>query len=283
MRNKIGSLFLIFLFIAGIQIDTMGQGTPVITNHLSQQMENTAAGDMIRINITLAERIETFAGVEIPNPSTDGLLPVVLNTYRRMEPRVRDAGHGIKMVAARGPLTVATHLMGVGNFLLALKLQPAETHALLKVTTTLVRTWLEAQAEVLSDVEGIMVLDDIAGFVSPKDYLEFAHPYLAEIFSAFPRAVKVFHNDTDNPVSYKYLAELGVHIFNFTHLKPIEKVRDLVGPKICLMGNVSPLEVLAQGTPDQVRAETRRCLDAHPGRAGLLLSAGGGISRTGGG
>ena len=48
---------MIFLLIAGIQIHTMGQGTPVITDHLSQQMENTAAGDLIRINITLAERI----------------------------------------------------------------------------------------------------------------------------------------------------------------------------------------------------------------------------------
>jgi len=226
----------------------------------------------------MVESIETLADFEVPNPLTDGLLPVILNTYRRMEPRVRDAGHGIKMVAARGPLTLATHLMGVGNFLLALKLQPVETHALLKVTTTLVRSWLEAQAEVLSEVEGIMVLDDIAGFVSPKDYLEFAHPYLKEIFSAFPGAVKVFHNDTDNPVSYKYLSDLGIHIFNFTHLQPIEKVRELVGPEVCLMGNVSPLEVLAQGTPDRVREETSRCLNAHPGRAGLLLSAGGGVS-----
>lgn len=226
----------------------------------------------------MAESMEALAGIEVPDPRTDGLLPVILNAYRRMEPRVRDAGHVVRMVAARGPLTLATHLMGVGNFLLALKLQPAQTHALLKVTTTLVRTWLEAQAEALSAVEGVMVLDDIAGFISPKDYLEFAHPYLNEVFSAFPGAVKVFHNDTDNPVSYRYLSDLGIHIFNFTHLQPLEKVRELVGPKVCLMGNVSPLEILAQGTPEQVREETQRCLQAHPGRSGLLLSAGGGVS-----
>ena len=76
---------------------------------------------------------------------------------------MKDAGHVRKMVAARGPLTLATHLMGVTEFLLALKLNPAETHRLLKMTTTLVRTWLEAQAAALSEVEGIMVLDDIAG------------------------------------------------------------------------------------------------------------------------
>ena len=123
-----------------------------------------------------------------------------------------------------------------------------------------------------------MVLDDIAGFVSPKDYLEFAHPYLKEIFAAFPGAVKVFHNDTDNPVSYRHLEDLGIHIFNFTHLQPIEKVRELVGSKVCLMGNVPPLEVLVRGTPDDVGAAAKRCLQAHHGRSGLLLSAGGGVS-----
>ncbi|MCX6903961.1 MAG: uroporphyrinogen decarboxylase family protein, partial [Verrucomicrobia bacterium] len=184
-----------------------------------------------------------------PNPLTDGLMPLMLNLYRRLEPRVLDAGHVIKVVAARGPLTVATHLMGVSNFLLGLKLEPAATHRLLKLTTTLVRQWLEAQAAALKEVEGILVLDDIAGFVSPKDYLEFAHPYLKEVFDAFPGALKIFHDDTDNVVPFRHLRDLGIHIFNFTHLQPIAKVRELVGPTLCLMGNVPPLEVLTQGTP----------------------------------
>ena len=59
--------------------------------------------------------------------------------------------------------------------------------------------------------------------------------------------MKLFHNDTDNPVSFGCYAELGIHVFNFTHLQPLDKVRELVGPEMCLMGNVPPLEVLAQG------------------------------------
>ena len=226
----------------------------------------------------LISGIEELERISAPDPQTDGLMPIILNLYRRLESRVNDAGHVIKMVAARGPLTVATHLMGVTSFLLGLKLDAASTHRVLRTTTTLVRNWLEAQAAALKEVEGILVLDDIAGFLSPKDYLEFAHPYLKEIFDAFPRALKVFHNDTDNPVSYRYLADLGIHSFNFTHLQPLAQVRELVGPQICLIGNVPPLEVLAQGTRDDVLRAARACLDAHPSRRGLILSAGGGTS-----
>jgi uroporphyrinogen decarboxylase len=218
------------------------------------------------------------ARLTTPNPLTDGFMPLILNWYRFLEPRIEDAGEVVKVVAARGPLTVATHLMGVTNFLLGLKLDPAGTHDLLRKTTTLVRNWLEAQAGALHAVEGILVLDDIAGFLSLKDYRQFAHPYLKEIFDAFPVPVKIFHNDTDNPVSFTELSDLGIHLFNFTHLQPLAKVREQVGPSICLMGNVPPLDVLVRGDRAAVVDAARACLQTHEGRPGLLLSAGGGTS-----
>ena len=221
--------------------------------------------------------VEELDRIQPPNPHSDGWMPVILNYYRWLQPRAEDAGHPIVMVAARGPLTVASHLMGVGNFLVGLKLYPTETHRLLRITTTLVRDWLEAQAEALRSIEAIMVLDDIAGFLSPQDYLTFGGPYLQEIFAAFPGLVKFFHNDTENPASFPYLRELGIDVFNFTHLRPLAKVRELVGPDICLMGNVPPLDVLARGTPDSVTEAARECLREHPGPR-LILSAGGGTS-----
>ena len=213
-----------------------------------------------------------------PNPLTDGLMPSILALYKHLEPRVNDAGHLIKIVAARGPLAVASHLMGVTELLLGLKIDPGKTHRLLSLVTAAVKHWLEAQAGVLKHVEAIMVLDDLVGFLSPKDYLEFAHPYLKEIFDAFPQAIKILHNDTHNPSSYPYLCELPVHIFNFTHLTGIGQARQLVGPSVCLMGNISPLDVLYQGSPKLVFETVARCLEAHPGRTGLIVSAGGGVS-----
>ena len=161
-----------------------------------------------------------------------------------MEPRVHDAGHVIKVVAARGPMATATHLMGATNFIKCLRKQPQKTHQLLKLTTKFVKDWLDAQINALDNVEGIMVLDDLIGFVGPKDYAEFVHPYFSEIFGAFPSMVKFLHNDMDNPTSFEYLREWPIDIFNFSHKIDIAKTRELVGPDICLMGNVAPLGIL---------------------------------------
>jgi uroporphyrinogen-III decarboxylase len=226
----------------------------------------------------LTADIQDLCSLIPPDPRHDGLLPIILNYYRRLQPRIEEAGHVLKIIAARGPLVLATHLLGVSEFLLAMKTDPDATHQLLRTTTALVRTWLEAQAETLGDVEGVLLLDDIVGFLSLPDYRQFAHPYLSEIFQAFPEALKLFHNDTNNPASFGCYAELGIRVFNFSHLQPLDKVRDLVGPEMCLMGNVPPLEVLSRGTPDLVRQGVAECRRAHRSTQGWLLSAGGGTS-----
>lgn len=227
--------------------------------------------------IPSADDMDVVNQIQVPNPKTDGLLPFVLNLYRNMEPKINDAGESIKIVAGRGPLAIGTHLMGLTEFLVGMKLDPDNMHKLLKLTTTLVKNWLEAQAVVLSEVEGILVLDDIVGFLSKDDYMEFAHPYLKEIFDAFPNTVKIYHNDTDGDAYYDSLEDLGVNIFNFTHLKTIAEVRSKVGDKVCLLGNIPPLEELVQGTPDSVKASTKKCLE-DAGDRGIILSAGGGAS-----
>ncbi len=225
----------------------------------------------IASDIALAEQLVQ------PNPLRDGLMPLVLAQYRHALPRVRAEGMDIRMVAARGPLAVASHLFGLTEFLVGLKTEPAMTHRLLRMTTKLARDWLSAQAEALPAAEGILVLDDVIGFLSREDYQEFAHPYLKEIFS-LPAAVKILHNDTDSPVCYEFLGDLGINAFNFTHLQCLRDVRSRVGDSVCLMGNVPPRDVLAQGNPETVVDHARRCLSENAGHPAFLLSAGGGVS-----
>ena len=50
-----------------------------------------------------------------------------------------------------------------------------------------------------------------------------------------------------------------------------------MGDRMCLMGNVNPLEVAVRGTPDDVRMETLEILEASGGE-GIILSVGGGVS-----
>jgi uroporphyrinogen decarboxylase len=127
-------------------------------------------------------------------------------------------------------------------------------------------------------VEGILVLDDIVGFLSPKQYAEFAHPYLQKVFSSFPASwVKVYHNDARIGPFLEELAQVGFDVLNFSHMLDISEARTRTGGNICLMGNVPPLEIGVRGTPAEVRAATLDVLRKTGGQ-GIILSVGGGVS-----
>ncbi len=76
-----------------------------------------------------------------------------------------------------------------------------------------------------------------------------------------------------------HLPDCGFNVLNWGKQKDIAEVKARVGDRMCLMGNVSPLEVGVRGTPEEVRAATLEVLEKG-GDRGLILSVGGGTSPT---
>jgi len=225
------------------------------------------------------KRLEDAEGMAPPNPLTDGLMPFVLRLYRRHKPRILDAGFTIPVVAARGPLCLASFLRGVSEFMLDTVENPEAVHSLLAMCTRTVIDWLTAQAEAVGDtVEGILVLDDIVGFLSGPAYKEFAEPYLQQICAAFPKEwVKVYHNDANVRPFMSELGNTGFDALNWSHRIDAVDLRAKTGGKLCLMGNVPPLDVGVRGTPEMVRSSAADLM-ARTGGKGLILSLGGGVS-----
>jgi uroporphyrinogen decarboxylase len=222
--------------------------------------------------------LAALADVEPPDPQRHGLMPLVLQRYADAERRLSPEGMNVKIVAARGPLTLASWLLGVSDLMIALKLQPEAVGRLLDVLTDTTIAWLRAQLGVLRAPEGILVLDDIVGMLSPKMFEQFVRPYFSCIFSAFEGLIRVYHNDTPCQHLIKPMATLGFDVFNFSHEMDMATVQAKM-PGVALMGNVPPLDVMARGLPEQVEAWACACIGTfRAGGSGLILSAGGGVS-----
>ena len=220
--------------------------------------------------------LATLAGFEPPDPQRHGLMPLLLQLYANAERRLAPEGMNIKMVAARGPLAIAGWMLSITELLVALKTEPETCARIMDMLTTTIIEWLRAQLGVLNAPEGILLLDDIVGMVSPKMFDQWVRPYYAKIFAAFDGKLKVFHNDTPCPRLLEPMATLGFDVFNFSHETDIAEVQTKM-PNTILMGNVPPLDLMVRGTPDQVEAWARECVRKTGGR-NLVLSAGGGVS-----
>ena len=222
--------------------------------------------------------ISALLDLGVPNPETDGVMPIALRQSERMKNDLEARGLAPRMVAARGPLAVASHLMGVTEFLMATQLDLDNCLHLLENVTDLCIRWLRCQLERIENPLAILVLDDVVGMMGPDDAEKFALPFLRRIFEEFPDLVHIFHNDTPNDSVYPGLSTVGVDVFNLSHEVDISRARSLLGSQIVLMGNIPPVDVLVRGSTDQVRKETEKMLEKACEFGPLLISAGGGVS-----
>jgi uroporphyrinogen decarboxylase len=220
---------------------------------------------------------EKMTGLIKPNVRTDGLLPLMINRLKIMEPRIREEGHEIRFAVSRGPFNIASFLMGATEFMLAMMTHPEETRQLLQTITEFTVEWLSYQKECFPTIDGIMILDDLIGFVGEPECTDFAVPFLKEIYGAFRAKVNFFHNDSDGLVIGNHLAGIGVNLYNFSFKHSMHDMRTACGESVVLLGNIPPRDVLASGTAEAVREAVRKSYTSIENKQRIMWSGGGGV------
>ena len=222
------------------------------------------------------EDIDQFPEYEV---DADAFAAMTLHRIKMQKQRIFDHGYTLPMITSRGPLCTAGFVRSTTSLMVELVENPEGCHKLIDLCTRVVIDWLKAQHAAIGDtVEGIFVLDDIVGFINEEHYMEFAHPYLKRICDAFPKDwVKLYHNDAEVDACLDHLPDAGFNVLNWGKQKDIREVKQRVGHRMCLMGNVNPLEIAVRGTPEEVKKATFEVLEGG-GDRGMILSVGGGTS-----
>jgi uroporphyrinogen decarboxylase len=211
-----------------------------------------------------------------PDPATDGLLPFMLNRLKSVRPRLEALGHRIRFSVSRGPLNVATFLMGTTEFLMALKTDPDKAHKLLRTITQFLKKWHALQRQTFPSIDGLFLLDDIVGFIGEADFKEFGLPYFKELYAA-DVAVKFFHNDAECAKSIACYPEIGINLYNPGIFNSLAELRQMSANRLAILGNIPPRDVLAKGSSGDVTAAVKQLLAETPDRARLILSCAGGV------
>jgi uroporphyrinogen-III decarboxylase len=214
--------------------------------------------------------------IEKPNARKDGMLPFVIKRLQHLQPEIVKAGHKIRFAVARGPLNIASFLMGATEFMMALKTDPELMHHLLTVITDFLVDWINYQRECFPTIDGVFLLDDMVGFISQKDFEVFGLPYLTKAFDN-DVSVKFFHNDAPCKACAPLLPETGINFLNFGIQHTLEEMKQWTGNKIALLGNLPPRDVLAAGTPETIIEETTEMIRRLKDRSRLMISCGGGL------
>ena len=216
--------------------------------------------------------------LEDPHPLFSGHLPLFYQTFNYMNSLA--GGTLSAPLGCIASIDVATLLVGMENFSIAMKLNPETIHKLLKKINKFLINFIEARIEYfgVKSVEMLDLYGDNTGYISPDDFLEFVAPYNKEIYDYFStdKTVKLFHCDGKLEQHVKILPEMGCNcLYSFDPTANLEMFVEELGDKLCLVGNLDPIQVLRNETPENVREEVKRIVTIGKKAKSFVLCTGG--------
>ncbi|MCX7725338.1 MAG: hypothetical protein N2053_00665 [Chitinispirillaceae bacterium] len=219
---------------------------------------------------------DEIESLPIPEPATDGLLPLVLNRLRLNKSKIENCGHKIRFAVARGPLNIASYLMGTTELITTMMMEPEKIHNLLNKITSFLKKWITLQRETFPTIDGIFLLDDIIGFLGEEEFCNFALPYFKELFDK-EVSVRFLHNDAQCKVSAPYLAEMNVNLFNMGFDVTLKELHHLTKGMVAFVGNLPPRDVLATNDSLLIKQKTVELMKSLSGEEKVIFSCGGGM------
>ncbi len=152
--------------------------------------------------------------------------------------------------------------------------QPKEAHRLLDLLSDIIADYLTAK--IMSGVHGVQIFDTWGGILSQNDFNEFSLPYIIKIVESVKRnsepiilyAKGVHH-------SLKAMAKSGIDVLGLDWTMDIGKVREKIGHKVALQGNLDPTVLYAN--PDKIKTEAVRVLRSFGIGSGHIFNLGHGI------
>ena len=255
-------------------------------------------------------RIKSWSDVDqLPTPAPDEFhrMRAVLGEAELLLKAVGD--HTAVAVIVSGPFSTVGNLLGPENLARAMMREPAQVHRLLEKVTDYSIQYHQAFA---GRAHAVVVLDPMSAteLISPDHYREFVLPYLERDFAAIAEAglIPINHPCGDTTGILDMAVDVlpaegpkGVHASfgqALTRPRSMRWVQEMVGDptlepdpgdpcsimmlgakkavgdKVCLCGNIDPVGVLLDGTPEDVRQAVKRVIEyAGPG-GGLILCPG---------
>lgn len=169
-----------------------------------------------------------------------------------------------------GPIAEAVDLAGMTNFMTKLLVEPNFADDLMDKCVRTAIDFARLQVEAGAGIIGIG--DAAVSQVSTKLYIDRILPrqqHLIEAVHNMGARVKL-HICGDINRHLPAMARSGADIIDFDWMNPAATTRESVGEETVLSGNIDPVAVVMNGTPEQVKDECQKLLDAEADKPFIL-------------
>jgi len=212
--------------------------------------------------------------LRIPNPWTDGRLPIILEGIKQLKGMCY---HQVPVIAyIQAPFRHASMLRGSDNIMRDTYKRPDKVKELLEITTVSQIVYGIACVHAGADIIFISDPTSSGDAISVKTWEEFALPYTSRVVQAVKKTgVKmIMHICGDTSDRLQSLANTGVDCLSLDSKVDFGYARKVLERNFCLMGNVDPTFTLPFKKPEEVAEESREVVNKAGMSGSLILSSG---------
>jgi len=176
-----------------------------------------------------------------------------------------------------GAFTLTGHLLGVERVMRAMIRKPEEVNKVLSFGSDLAASYLELFAEAGAEILSIAEPTASGDLISRDQFKNFALPWIQKTVARLKRNTKakiVVHICGNIANRLDLLAESGADLLSVDYKVDLAEVRAKVGGKMAFSGNLNPVAVMQNGTPEQVKEAARKAFARAGAEPGYMFMPG---------
>lgn len=200
-----------------------------------------------------------LSSLRVPDPLTPGRMRDRVESIAVM----REAAGGDASIVGwvEGPLALGAEMRGLSALMMDTYEDPVFLDELLDFTSRVGRAYWRPQVEAGADTIGMS--DAAASMMSPAHYERFIFPaqlrVVEDIKSVRPDVVVRLHMCGRTDDLLPIMRRLPVDIYELDFPVDLVHARAVLGPDAVILGNVSTVDDMLSGTPDEVYAAAAGC------------------------
>lgn len=173
-----------------------------------------------------------------------------------------------------GPFSLAGRLYDMSEIMVGIYIEPDAIAELLSKCTQFLIRYCKALKD--SGTQGVIMAEPAAGLLSNEDCTTYSSEYVKQIVEAVQddNFTVILHNCGNTGHCTEAMVLTGARALHFGNKIDMVQALNDCPSDVLAMGNLDPVSVFKQGTPDSVYAQTRELLEKTAGYSNFVLSSG---------
>lgn len=223
-------------------------------------------------NITgrLVSDLESIQALQVPDLSA-GRVQEYLKANRLTAERIKDKPiYG----GCIGPFSLAGRLFDMTELMMSIYLEPDTVTLLLEKCTEFILKYVKAMKE--TGISGVVMAEPAAGLISNDDCNIYSTTYVKQIVDAVQddSFIVILHNCGNTGHCTDAMVKSGAKGLHFGNKADMVEALKECPSDILVMGNIDPVCIMQQASPEKVKEETLALLNATAAWDNFILSTG---------